>query len=107
MKTKKRRLIESVVNRRAKLLENHVLGLGQLPSSKLMKMKWNPVTGKTLREQEVPAAPAAPMAPAAPVDPFVELITELSGLLETWPDKEHPYYVDVAKLIVKYTAPAQ
>ena len=50
----KRKLIESTVKRRAKLLENHVLGLGQLPSSKLIKMKWNPVTGKSLKEQESP-----------------------------------------------------
>lgn len=90
MKSKRRKLIESAVNRRAKLLENHVLGLGQLPSSKLMKMKWNPVTNKTLKEQESPADN--------------DLISDLRNLLTNWEDKEHPYYTDVANLVNKYTA---
>lgn len=100
MKAKRRRLIESAVNRRAKLLENHVLGLGQLPSSKLMKMKWNPVTGKTLREQEAPIA--APEM-AAPADPMEALLADMGAMLESWPDKEHPYYADTAQLLLKYT----
>tara|TARA_B100000287_G_scaffold372927_1_gene371831 strand:- start:95 stop:427 length:333 start_codon:yes stop_codon:yes gene_type:complete len=110
MKTKRKRLIESVVNRRAKLLENHVLGLGVLPSSKLMKMKWNPITGRTLREQEVPAAaaPAAPVAPeAAPMDPLTAVLEDIAVLLEQWEDKAHPYYADVTALLMKHTGAGQ
>ena len=32
------------------LSEHHILG--ELPSSKLMKMKWNPVTGETMNEDD-------------------------------------------------------
>ena len=90
MKSKRKKLIESAVSRRAKLLENHVLGLGQLPSSKLMKMKWNPVTNRTLKEQESPADN--------------DLIGDLKSLLANWEDKEHPYYTDVANLVNKHAS---
>ena len=33
------------------MLNEHYI-LGELPSSKLMKMKWNPVTGETMNEEE-------------------------------------------------------
>ncbi len=98
MKSKRKKLIESAVSRRAKLLENHVLGLGQLPSSKLMKMKWNPITGKTLKEQDVPAAPPAP----AEAPTIENVLNDIDGLLKKWPDKEHPYYKDVVGLMTKY-----
>jgi hypothetical protein len=37
--------------------------------------------------------------------PMVEndIIDELTNLLQSWPDKQHPYYADVAKLLNKYT----
>ena len=88
MKAKKKRLIERVVNKRTKLLQE--MGLGQLPSSRLMKMKWNPVTQSApLREQESPTEN--------------DIIGELSNLLQTWEDKQHPYYTDIANLVSKYT----
>ena len=33
------------------ILSEHYI-LGELPSSKLMKMKWNPVTGETMNEDD-------------------------------------------------------
>tara|TARA_B100000131_G_scaffold306403_1_gene333448 strand:+ start:264 stop:581 length:318 start_codon:yes stop_codon:yes gene_type:complete len=98
MKSKRKKLLESAVNRRAKLLENHVLGLGQLPSSKLMKMKWNPVTNKSLKEQESPVEN--------------DIIGELKDVLVTWETKEYAsdearwkeYYADIQKIVNKYTA---
>ena len=36
------------------MLNEHYI-LGELPSSKLMKMKWNPVTGETMNEEELQA----------------------------------------------------
>lgn len=98
MKSKRKKILESVVNRRAKLLENHVLGLGQLPSSKLMKMKWNPVTNKSLKEQESPVEN--------------DIIGELKDVLVTWETKEYAsdearwkeYYADIQKIVNKYTA---
>ena len=88
MKSKKRKIIESLVNRRAKLLENHVLGLGVLPSSKLMKMKWNPITNRTIKEQESPAEN--------------DIIGDLKNVLANWEDKEHPYYADIEAVLSKY-----
>ncbi len=97
MKSKKKKLLESLVNRRAKLLENHVLGLGVLPSSKLMKMKWNPVTQATpLREQESPMEN--------------DIISELKNILATWETKEYPsdkarwqeYYKDIQNVVNKF-----
>ena len=98
MKSKRKKLIESAVSRRAKLLENHVLGLGQLPSSKLMKMKWNPVTNKSLKEQESPVEN--------------DIIGELKDVLVTWETKEYAsdearwkeYYADIENIVSKYTA---
>ena len=98
MKLKKKKLLESIVNRRAKLLENHVLGLGVLPSSKLMKMKWNPITGKTLKEQDAPIA-----APAAESPTENDIIGDLRNALANWEDKEHPYYTDIEGILNKYT----
>ena len=98
MKSKRKKLIESAVSRRAKLLENHVLGLGQLPSSKLMKMKWNPVTNKSIKEQESPVEN--------------DIIGELKDVLVTWETKEYAsdearwkeYYADIENIVSKYTA---
>ena len=94
MKKSKKRLIESSINRRAKLIENHVLGLGQLPSSKLMKMKWNPVTNRTLKEQDAPVAVESPAEN--------DLISDLQNALVKWDDKEHPYYTDIKAILDKY-----
>ena len=32
-----------------------------------------------------------------------DIIGELVNLLQTWEDKQHPYYDDIAKLVGKYT----
>ncbi len=98
MKSKRKKLIESAVSRRAKLLENHVLGLGVLPSSKLMKMKWNPVTNRSLKEQESPVEN--------------DIIGELKDVLVTWETKDYAsdearwkeYYKDIQNIVNKYTA---
>ena len=98
MKSNRKKLLESRVNQRAKLLENHVLGLGQLPSSKLMKMKWNPVTNRTLKEQEGPAEN--------------NIIDDLKDILVTWETKSYAsdearwkeYYEDIEKLVSKYSS---
>lgn len=37
------------LNEKKDMLNEHYI-LGELPSSKLMKMKWNPVTGQTMNE---------------------------------------------------------
>tara|TARA_R100000008_G_scaffold5906_1_gene3406 strand:- start:43 stop:345 length:303 start_codon:yes stop_codon:yes gene_type:complete len=94
----KRKLIESIINKRAKRLqENHVLGLGQLPSSKLIKMKWNPVTQSApLREQESPMEN--------------DIIGELKDVLVTWETKDYAsdearwreYYKDIENIVNKY-----
>ena len=41
------------------MLNEHYI-LGELPSSKLKKMKWNPVTGKTMNEEGEVEEPEAP-----------------------------------------------
>lgn len=33
-----------------------------------------------------------------------DFIMEAQGLLDNWPDKEHPYYKDLEELIMKYSA---
>jgi|10_taG_2_1085330.scaffolds.fasta_scaffold52883_4 hypothetical protein len=64
--------------------------LGELPSSKLIKMKWNPLTEKgPVREQESPGEN--------------DIMGELVNLLQTWEDNQHPYYKDVANLVGRYT----
>jgi len=52
------------------MLNEHYI-LGELPSSKLMKMKWNPVTGETMNEEEV--------APKMKTNPFVKQIHSLTN----------------------------
>ncbi len=96
MKAKKKRLIERVVNKRTKLLQE--MGLGQLPSSRLMKMKWNPVTNRSLKEQESPVEN--------------DIIGELKDVLVTWETKDYAsdearwkeYYKDIQNIVNKYTA---
>ena len=41
------------------MLNEHYI-LGELPSSKLMKMKWNPITGKTMNEEGEVEEPKSP-----------------------------------------------
>ena len=98
MKSRKK-LIERIVNQRAKTLqENHVLGLGQLPSSKLIKMKWNPVTQSApLKEQESPMEN--------------DIIGDLKNIPNTWETKEYAsdkarwqeYYKDIENVVSKYS----
>ncbi len=33
-----------------------------------------------------------------------DFVMEAQGLLDNWPDKEHPYYKDLEELIMKYSA---
>ena len=96
MKLKKKRLIERIVNKRTKLLQE--MGLGQLPSSRLMKMKWNPVTQSApLKEQESPMEN--------------DIISDLKNTLATWETKEYAsdkarwqeYYQDIENIVNKYT----
>ena len=74
------------------LLKEHTLG--QLPSEKLMKMKWNPVTNRTLKEQDAPVAVESPAEN--------DLISDLQNALVKWDDKEHPYYTDIKAILDKY-----
>ena len=61
------------------MLSEHMLG--ELPSSKLMKMKWNPVTGKTVNEEEVSDEDLEEAAPKMRKNKEAENLQKLMNLV--------------------------
>jgi hypothetical protein len=59
-----------------------------------------PMPGMPGEEMEVAAEAEEMPAPGGGED----FIVAAQGLLENWPDKEHPYYKDLEALIAEYSA---
>ena len=105
MKAKKKRLLERIVNQRAKLIENY--SWERKPGAPLPTLEDTTARhSKTVREQSSNRDKSwyDPRAVRNEQEGPTEndIVSELASLVRTWQDKTHPYYKDVAKLIQKY-----
>jgi hypothetical protein len=104
MKLKKKRLLERIVNHRAKLIENY--SWERKPGQPLPTLEDTTARhSKTVREQgrndkswydpkKIRNEQEGPMEN--------DILGDLDLILSKWEDNQHPYYKDIENLVVRY-----
>ena len=94
----KTRLIDLIDKKTLKLINESVLG--DLPSHKLMKMKWNPVTGKKAVKEANSDGTISPDEDKKRADMLKKFESELNKVVEKWKSLDGKVQIIIAVVAV-------